>query len=91
MEYTLKKIAKETETDLTVLADNHFEFFAIPDGRIVSCQCQVNDFLDNLMKANMLKNYNVDVKYADDKDEDFDVLQCDYTSTKYDKEKGELV
>lgn len=88
MEYTLSKIAIDTECSLVCIDENQFEFFAIPDGRIVSCHCQVNDFLEELLKSNMIREYEVVVKQSSDND-DFDVLQCEYIATKYDG--GELV
>ena len=89
MEYTLNKIAMDIDCNLVCFDENQFEFFVIPDGRIESLHCQVNDFLDELSKSNMIREYEVVVKYADDKDDDFDVLQCEYIATKYNG--GELV
>lgn len=88
MELTLNKIAKDTETDLIAMNENHFEFFAIPDGRIVRLGLEIDKFLKFLAKANMIKEYSVVIKRADDAEDDYDVLQCEYVATKYDQ-KGD--
>ena len=86
MELTLNKIAKDTETDLITMNENHFEFFAIPDGRIVRLGLEIDKFLKFLAKANMIKEYSVVIKRDDDINDGYDVLQCEYVATKYDKE-----
>lgn len=91
MEYTLTKIAIETETDLVSMGEDHFEFFAIPDGRIVKLGLQIDDFMKFMAKANMIKSYTFVIKRANDIDDGYDVLQCEYIATKYDIERGELV
>lgn len=90
MELTLNKIAKDTETDLIAMDEHHFEFFAIPDGRIVRLGLEIDKFLKFLAKANMIKEYSFVIKRANDVKDDYDVLQCEYVATKYDKERGDL-
>lgn len=89
MEYTLTKIAKDTETELVSMGENHFEFFAIPDGRIVRLGLEVDKFLKFLAKAEMIREYSIVIKRNDDIDEEYDVLQCEYIANKY--ERGELI
>ena len=86
MELTLNKIAKDTETDLITMDENHFEFFAIPDGRIVRLGLEIDKFLKFLAKAKMIKEYSVVIKRDDDVNDGYDVLQCEYVATKYDQE-----